>query len=360
MFFDEIGPQRIEELYFPKLNLRAIVVIDSTALGPSIGGVRVSPAVTRDEVIRLARTMTLKNSIAGLAHGGGKAGIIADPRSPHIEEYFRAFARAIKNLDDYIPGPDMGSNEESMAWIYDEIGRTVGLPEEIGGLPLDRLGATGFGLSIAGEVASQYAGINLKDSRIAIQGFGSVGKATARFFSEKGARIVAVADSKGTIYDPHGLDIERLLKIKDERGSVIDYPEVERLSSQEIFSVSCDILIPAATADVINEKNVDSIKAKIILEGANIPASEEAEEILYEKGIMVIPDFIANAGGVIMAAMEYARRTADEAFRAIEAKLRKNTDIILKRSREEKISPRRAGEAIARERVLKAMKYRKA
>lgn len=135
MFFDEIGPERIEELYFPRLNLRAIVVVDNTALGPSIGGVRVSPEVTREEVIRLARTMTLKNSISGLPHGGGKAGIIADPRTPHIEEYFRAFARAIKNLDEYIPGPDMGSNEESMAWIYDETKRAVGLPEEIGGLP---------------------------------------------------------------------------------------------------------------------------------------------------------------------------------------------------------------------------------
>ncbi len=360
MFFDEIGPERIEELYFPRLNLRAIVVIDSTALGPSIGGVRVSPGVTREEVIRLARTMTFKNSIAGLAHGGGKAGIIAEPKSPHIEEYFRAFARAIKRLDDYIPGPDMGSNEESMAWIYDETARAVGLPEEIGGLPLDRLGATGFGLSIAGEIACHYAGINLKGSKIAIQGFGSVGRAAARFLFQRGAEVVAVADSKGTIYSPHGLDIERLLRIKDERGSVIDYPDGERLSSQDIFALSCDILIPAATADVINEKNVDSVKARIVLEGANIPVSEKAEEVLYKRGIMVVPDFIANAGGVIMAAMEYARRTADEAFRSIETKIKKNTELILKKSYEEKVSPRRAGEAIAKERVLKAMKYRKA
>lgn len=360
MLFDEIGPQMIEELYFPRLNLRAIVVIDSTALGPSIGGVRVSPAVTREEVIRLARTMTLKNSIAGLAYGGGKAGIMADPKDPHIEGYFRAFAGAIKKLDEYIPGPDMGSNEESMAWIYDETGRAVGLPEEIGGLPLDKLGATGFGLSIAGEVASYYAGIELKGSRVAIQGFGSVGRAAARFFSEKGAMIIAVADSKGTVYSPHGIDIDRLLKTKDEKGSVIDYPEGDRLSSEDIFTIDCDILIPAATADVINERNADSIRAKIVLEGANIPVSEKAEEVLYKRGIMVVPDFIANAGGVIMAAMEYARRTADEAFRAIETRIRKNTDIILNRSYEEKISPRKAGEAIAKERVLKAMKYRKA
>lgn len=359
MFFDEIGPERIEELYFPKLNIRAIVVIDNTSLGPSIGGVRVSLEVTREEVIRLARTMTLKNSIAGLVHGGGKAGIIADPRSPHIEEYFRAFARAIKNLDEYIPGPDMGSNEESMAWIYDEIGRAVGLPEEIGGLPLDRLGATGFGLLIAGEVASGYAGMTLQGSRIAIQGFGSVGRAAARFFFEKGTEVVAVADSKGTIYNPRGLDIERLLRIKDETGSVINFPDGERLSPEEIFEIDCDVLIPAATPDVINENNAGSIKARIVLEGANIPVSKVAEEMLYNRGIMVIPDFIANAGGVIMAAMEFARRTSQEAFRAIEDKIRRNVDSIIKRSRDEGISPRKAAESIAMERVLRAMRYRR-
>ncbi|MCX7794742.1 MAG: Glu/Leu/Phe/Val dehydrogenase [Thermodesulfovibrionales bacterium] len=359
MFFDDIGPQRIEEFYFPKSRLRAIVVIDNTALGPSMGGVRVSPSVTREEVIRLARTMTLKNSIAGLPHGGGKAGIIADPKDTEIEEYFRIFARSIKDIEEYIPGPDMGSNEESMAWVYDEIGRAVGLPEEIGGLPLDRLGATGFGLSVAGEVACKYAGMELRGSRIAIHGFGSVGKAAARFFAQRGGLIVAVADSKGAVYNPEGLDVLKLLKIKEEGGSVINFTGGERLSPEDLFNVSCDILIPAATADVINEKNADSIKARIILEGANIPVTEEAEEYLYKKGITVVPDFIANAGGVIMAAMEYARRTVDEAFRAIESKIRENTELILKRSEKEAISPRKAAVVIARERVLKAMRYRR-
>lgn len=359
MFFDDIGPKRIEELYFPHLKLRAIVVVDSTALGPAVGGVRVSPEVNREEVIRLARTMTLKNSIAGLAHGGGKAGIVANPGDPGIEDYFRTFARAIKKLDEYIPGPDMGSTEESMAWIYDETGRAVGLPEELGGLPLDRLGATGFGLSIAGDVASKYAGLSIKGSGIAIQGFGSVGKAAARFLSQKGARVVAVADSKGTIYKPEGLDIDKLIRIKRETGSVLSYSGAERLSLEEIFTVDCDILIPAATADVINDRNVSSIKAKLILEGANIPVTEEAEEFLYKKGVVVVPDFIANAGGVIMAAMEYARRTVDEAFRAIEERIRKNTELILELSEKERIPPRRAAESIARERILKAMRYRR-
>ncbi len=144
---DNLGPLKVVHFYFARTDFRAILVVDNAALGPSIGGVRVSPSVTIEEVTRLARTMTLKNSASDLHHGGGKAGIIADPSSPHIERYFRLFARQIRDFSDYIPGPDMGSNEESMAWIYDEIGRAVGLPEEIGGLPLDKLGATGFGLA---------------------------------------------------------------------------------------------------------------------------------------------------------------------------------------------------------------------
>jgi len=149
--FDAIGPEKVLHLYSPRIGLKAFVVVDNTALGPAIGGVRVSPAVSLEEVMRLARTMTMKNSIAGLPHGGGKAGIVADPRDGKKELYFRTFAREISHLVEYIPGPDMGSNEECMAWIRDEIGRAVGLPEEIGGLPLDRVGATGFGLAECAE-----------------------------------------------------------------------------------------------------------------------------------------------------------------------------------------------------------------
>ncbi|MDI6890900.1 MAG: Glu/Leu/Phe/Val dehydrogenase dimerization domain-containing protein [Thermodesulfovibrionales bacterium] len=168
--FDELGPSKVIHLYSKKTQLRAIVVVDNTALGPAIGGVRVSPFVSTEEVLRLARTMTLKNSIAGIPHGGGKAAIIADSKGLEKEHYFRVFAKLIKDLQEYIPGPDMGSDEEAMAWIYDEIGRACGLPEELGGLPLDKLGATGFGLSECAEVACPYAGIDLKGARVAVQG----------------------------------------------------------------------------------------------------------------------------------------------------------------------------------------------
>lgn len=356
--YDSLGPSKIIHLHFPKTDFRAIVVIDNAALGPSIGGVRVSPHVTTEEVSRLARTMTLKNSIAGLPHGGGKSGIIADPGNPQIERYFRLFAKEIRELHDYIPGPDMGSNEESMAWLYDEIGRAVGLPEEIGGLPLDKLGATGFGLAECAEVACPYSGIELKGARAAIQGFGSVGKAAARFLSNKGALIVAVSDTKGAIYNNNGLDIRELIGTKSSTGSVINYKNGTVKKPDEIFSLQCDILIPAATPDVINKENVHGIKARLILQGANIPVTKEAEEILHVKGILSIPDFIANAGGVIMAAMEYAKKTEREAFEAISARITSNTKLIIEKAKGDNILPRKAAVGIATERVLSAMRYR--
>ena len=355
----EIGHSKIIQLFFPVSNFHAIVVVDNTALGPSIGGVRVSKDVTIEEVKRLARTMTMKNSAAGLPHGGGKAGIIADPRSPEKEHYFRIFSQAIKDLYEYIPGPDMGSNEECMAWIYDEIGRVTGLPEEIGGLPLDKLGATGFGLSECAVIACPYAGIALKGARVAIQGFGSVGKAAAKFLSEKGAIVVAASDTKGSICNLDGLDVKELLDIKEEKGSVIHYKKGMVKKCEELFSTPCDILIPAATADVINKDNVDGVKAKLILQGANIPITKQAEEVLHKKGILSVPDFIANAGGVIMAAMEYAKKSEKEAFEAISERIKKNTKLILEKTFKENILPRQAAEAIAEERILKAMAYRR-
>lgn len=355
----EIGPSKVIQLFFPVSNFHAIVVVDNTAIGPSIGGVRVSPDVTVDEVKRLARTMTMKNSAAGLPHGGGKAGIIADPASPKKELYFRVFAQAIRNLEDYIPGPDMGSNEECMAWIYDEIGRVTGLPEEIGGLPLDRLGATGFGLAECAEVACHYANLELKGARVAVQGFGSVGKAAARFLSERGAVLVAASDTKGCIFNADGIDVKELIDVKENTGSVINYANGKIKKGEDIFAVECDILVPAATPDVINKGNADAIKARLILQGANIPITLEAEEFLHKNNILSVPDFIANAGGVIMAASEYAKKSEKEAFNAISEKIKKNTKTILEKAFKEGLLPRQAAEEIAKQRVLKAMAYKK-
>ncbi|RPI37705.1 MAG: Glu/Leu/Phe/Val dehydrogenase [Nitrospiraceae bacterium] len=356
--YDELGPEKILELHSAKAGITAVVVVDNTALGPSLGGVRVSPLVTRQEIMRLARAMTLKNSIAGLPHGGGKAGIIAEPNHPRKEFYFRFFSKQIKHLYEYIPGPDMGSNEEAMAWVYDEIQRAAGLPEELGGIPLDKLGATGFGLSVCAGIAAPYAGINLKGARVAVQGFGSVGKAAARFLSEKGAVLVAASDTGGTIYNPDGIDYRELINLKESSMSVTEYKKGVIKGREDIFSLDVEILIPAAIPDVIHKGNVDSVKARLVLQGANIPVTQEAEEALQKKGILSIPDFIANAGGVIMAAMEYEKKTEKEAFEAIATRIRDNTRRILEKSEKEKILPRQAAVEIAKDRVLKAMRYR--
>ncbi len=349
---------KVLHLHSSKAGLDAFVVVDNVALGPAVGGVRVRPRVGVEEVQRLARTMTLKNSIAGLPHGGGKAGISLDPSSPEKKKVFQAFAALTESLNEYIPGPDMGSDEECMAWIYEETGRAVGLPERMGGLPLDKLGATGFGLAECAEVACRHAGIRLEGAKVAIHGFGSVGKAVARFMALKGAVIVGAADIGGTVYDPAGLDLEALGLAKEKTGSVNGYQAsgVVRQKPWEVLAAPCDILIPAATADVINIENVSSVKARLVLQGANLPVTRQAEEELHRRGVLSVPDFIANAGGVIMAAMEYAKKEKDEAFKAISRKIRENTEMVLQKAKAEGMLPVKAATELALGRIREAMK----
>jgi glutamate dehydrogenase (NAD(P)+) len=183
VYCDELGPEKIIEIYDPHTRLRAVLVVDNVAMGPSIGGIRMASDVSVEECVRLARAMTLKNSAAGLPHGGGKAVIVGDPAMPSAdkERLIRSFAHAIADIVDYIPGPDMGTNEVAMAWVKDAIGRAVGLPREVGGIPLDEIGATGFGLCVAIEAAERFSDLRIAGARVAIQGFGSVGKHAARF-----------------------------------------------------------------------------------------------------------------------------------------------------------------------------------
>ncbi len=357
-FSDEMGPEKILHVYDPKTGMKGIVVVDNTARGSAVGGVRMAPDVTVEEVFRLARTMTLKNSAAGIRHGGGKSGIIASPEVENKGDVIRSFARAIESIEEYIPGPDMGTNEQNMAIIFDEIGRAVGLPKELGGIPLDDIGSTGFGVAIAAEVACKYLDLNLQGATVSVEGFGAVGKATVRFLRERGVRIVAVSDSKGTAYYPEGMSYEELLRVKETTGSVRNYPDAKPMGTTELFGVPVDMLIPGARPDVITKDNVDEIKAKLIIEAANIPATLEAEEILHNRGVLVIPDMIANAGGVITASVEYRGGTEEEAFRMVESKIRKNVARVIEMAHRKGILPRFAAETMAKENVLNAMRYR--
>ncbi|MGR9100125.1 MAG: Glu/Leu/Phe/Val family dehydrogenase [Gammaproteobacteria bacterium] len=358
---DLLGPAKIVHVYEPSVDLKGILVIDNVAKGPSIGGLRMAIDVSFEECFRLARAMTFKNAAAGLPHGGGKMVIFGDPKMPkeRKEQIIRAAASALRNEEAYIFGPDMGTNEECMAWVRDEIGRSVGLPKELGGIPLDEIGATGWGMRHAAEVAMQYQNFNIEGAQVVIQGFGSVGGHTARFLAAIGAKIVAANDSRGTIYNPKGLDIDALFKLKSEGRSVADCSDGQRLDQDKIIDIACDIWIPAARPDVINEVNVHRLKTKLIIEGANIPVTLGAEKLLYEKGITCIPDFIANAGGVICAAMEYQGATKAAALQTIEEKVRHNTQKVLEAAMQDNIQPREAAIRMAEKRIRKAMSVRR-
>lgn len=358
---DRFGPEKILILHDPSTCLRAVVVVDNTAAGTAIGGVRMDHDVTVEEVFRLARAMTFKNAVAGLPHGGGKAGIIADPAMPSLEKeaLVRSFARAIRTVTDYVPGPDMGVDETCMAYVHDEIGRAIGLPKVLGGVPLDTLGATGYGLAIAAQAAEDMGHVRLERARVVIQGFGAVGTHAARFLTERGALVVAVSDSRGAIAEPDGLDIEKLMAWKADGGPVGEFGGGHPVPAAELIAYPSDIWVPAARPDVFTGANAGAVQAKLILPGANIAVTEEAERIFFDRGVVSIPDFIANAGGVICGAVEYAGGTEAEAFDAIATKIRENTRTVLERSAERRIPPIEAATQLAADRVAEAMGYRR-
>ncbi|MDP2964322.1 MAG: Glu/Leu/Phe/Val dehydrogenase [Sulfurimicrobium sp.] len=360
-FSDELGPAKIIHVHEPSIGLKAVLVVDNVAAGPSIGGVRMAPDVSTEECFRLARAMTLKNAAAGLSHGGGKAVLYGDPKMPRAdkERLVRGLACALRDVHEYIFGPDMGTDEECMAWVKDEIGRAVGLPRELGGIPLDKIGATGWGISHVADVAIRYCDFPLAGARVAIQGFGAVGRHAAHFLVEKGAVLVAAADSCGTLYDPAGLDVALLGELKDAGKSVLDYPTGKKLDRDAVIDVESDIWIPAARPDVIHENNVSRLNTRLVIQGANIPFTFGAEKALHARGVLCVPDFIANAGGVICAAMEYQGAGQSAAFETIAEKLRQNSEEVLEKVAKQGMLPRDAAVHMAVSRVKKAMSYRR-
>ena len=369
---DEFGPEKIVEVYDPKTKMRGVLVIDNTALGPGKGGIRMTPTVSTDEVFRLARTMTWKCSLAGLPFGGAKSGIIADPKKMSRDQkkaVIEAFAIALRPLSpkQYIAAPDVNTAEEEMRWYAEANGSwksctgkpanmCVG-PGEKCGIPHE-YGSTGFGVAYSTFVAAEFAKLDIKGAKVAIEGFGNVGSFAAKHLAEMGARIVATSDSKGTIYNDQGIGFEELSEVKQQTGSVVNYRPSQVLKNEELFLLDVDIIIPAALPDVINEKNVDKIRAKIIVEGANIPATPEIEKKLHERGILVVPDFVANAGGVISSYAEYKGLNPDHLLDLVKKKITANTKRVLKYAKRKKLAPRDAAMEIAIARVRKAMQKR--
>jgi glutamate dehydrogenase (NAD(P)+) len=361
-YADDLGPAKIIRVHEPALGLRAVLAVDNVARGPSIGGLRMAPDVTTEECVRLARAMTLKNAAAGLGHGGGKSVLAGDPRMPRErkEQLIRAFAHALRNEEDYVFGPDMGTDETCMAWVHDEIGRAVGLPAALGGIPLDAIGATGWGLRHAAEAAAPFGRLELAGARVVVQGFGAVGRHAARFLAACGARLVAASDSTGAVHDPAGLPVAELIALKDAGRPVGELSGARRLDDRDaVLDVECDIWIPAARPDVVREDNVHRLRTSLVLQGANIPCTPGAEAALHARGVLVVPDFIANAGGVICAAMEYRGATEAMALGAIEERIRANTRAVLETATGRRITPRAAALDLAAGRVREAMSCRR-
>ena len=356
---DALGPTRVVHVLEPGLGLRAVLVIDNVACGPAVGGLRMATDVSVGECARLARAMTLKNAAAGLPHGGGKSVLWGDPRMPleRKERLVRAFAHALRGEHDYIVGPDMGTDEQCMAWVHDEIGRAVGLPASIGGIPLDDIGATGWGLLHAAEVSAPLCGFGLAGARVVIQGFGAVGRHAARFLAERGAVLVAASDSTATLHVPTGIDVERLTALKTAGQPLSHYAGGSILDRGAVIDIDCDIWIPAARPDVVDEVRAGRLKTKLMLQGANIPCTPEAERVLHERGVVVVPDFIANAGGVICAAMELRGATQAQVFQVIAEKVRANVTAVLRDAGDHGEPPRAAAIRLAVARVTDAMRY---
>jgi glutamate dehydrogenase (NAD(P)+) len=252
----------------------------------------------------------------------------------------------------------MGTDEGCMAWVHDEIRRAVGLPRELGGIPLDELGATGFGLRHAIEVAAKHVGFPLAGARFVVQGFGSVGIHAARLLAAEGARLVGVADSQGALVNSDGIDVGALIAWKRSGKSVAAFSG-GKPATGGLIDVECDIWIPAARPDAIGAQEAPRLRARLVAPGANIGVTAEAEQRLAGRGVLCLPDFIANAGGVICAAMEYAGATRGAAFDAIAQRIRANTEAVLGAVKSRGILPRAAAEELAARRVREAMRYRR-
>jgi glutamate dehydrogenase (NAD(P)+) len=293
----------------------------SIARGPCKGGIRYSPDVTLDEVRALASWMTWKCAVVNIPFGGAKGGVICDPKSMSQGELERMTRRYTSELIDFIgpekdvPAPDMNTNEQTMAWIMDtysmHMGHTVtsvvtGKPLNIGG-SRGRIEATGRGVMLACDESLRYLNMPIDGCRVVVQGFGNVGSNAARLMMERGYRIVGVAEVDGGLCNPNGIDIHQLVEYKYRNGTTLGFRGAEATPSDELLVMDCEILIPAATENVITSRNADAIKAKIVVEGANGPTTAVADDILAEKKIFIVPDILANAGGVTASYFEWVQ-----------------------------------------------------
>jgi glutamate dehydrogenase (NAD(P)+) len=369
---DEWGPEKILQVYDPDTGMKGVLVIDNTSTGPGKGGIRFADTVTPTEIFRLARTMTWKCAAAGLPFGGAKGGIVANPNEVDRVSWVKSFAKMIKPYcpTQYIAATDIGTTELDMAVFAHEIGdmrACTGKPAELGGIPHE-LGTTGFGVTSALEAAIEILEelkllhVSKKQIRVSIQGFGNVGSFTAKFLDSSGIKVVAISDFSGFIYNKDGLNIPRLMKDIKGKTRFSDLKGYDVCDKEGIFDVDSDIFIPAAIGDVITDKTASKLlehKIKMVVEAANLPTLPDAGKYLHENGVWVIPDFIANAGGVIGSFVEYQGRTEKEAFELIKYKIVKAVRNILTEAVVRQENPRTLATEMAKQVIYRAMLLRK-
>ena len=353
-------------------------ILHNDSRGPGKGGIRYHPAVTLDEVKALAALMTLKTAVAGIPYGGAKGAVICDPKvlsQNELERLTRRYAAEITLFigpETDIPAPDVGTNPQIMAWIMDtySMGRGYSVPAVTTGKPLEvggsrgRFEATGRGCMITALLAAKHLGINAEEATVAVQGFGNVGAVAAGLLAGEGCRIIAVSDTEGGVYSPKGLDPGLLFTQKKETGSVVGFKDAETITNAELLGLPCDILVPAALEQQLVKANSGSVKAKLIIEGANNPTTPEADRILGNNGIFIVPDILANTGGVIVSYLEWVQGLQflfweeEEVNDYLERILTKAFAEVLQTSQQEKADMRTAAHMIALRRLATAMAFR--
>ncbi len=350
----------------------------SQMLGPSKGGIRYHPDVTLYEVKALAMWMTWKSSLAGLPYGGGKGGVICNPKEMSLGEIERLTRRYATEITPIIgpmtdvPAPDVNTNPQIMAWFMDTYnmhtgaqtpGIVTGKPVEIGG-SLGRSEATGRGVMFTALQALKNQQIDPQGATVVVQGYGNVGSVSAYLLQEQGAKVIAVSDSRGGIYRSDGLDARDVLRFKGETGSVVGYPGAEVITNEELLALPCDLLVPSALEAALTAANAGQVKAKVIAEGANGPTTPGADEILNDKGVFIIPDILANAGGVIVSYFEWVQdlQTYYWSEEEVNARLRKYIvgafDDVVAISRERGVAMRVAAHIKGIARVARALELR--
>ncbi len=353
-------------------------VVHSQAMGPSKGGIRYSMDVHLDEVKALAAWMTWKCAVVGIPYGGGKGGIKCDPRKMskgELERLTRAYTGAMRDVfgpEKDIPAPDMNTGPQEMGWLMDEFSKitgsytpavTTGKPLVLGG-SLGRVEATGRGVMVSARAAMGKLGINPIEATCAVQGFGNVGSISAKLIQLQGLKIVAISDISGGYYDKNGIDIEAAIAYRNNNGGTLEGFKADRISNEEILELDVDVLIPAAMEDQITKNNAANIKAKLIVEGANGPTSASADIILHNNDVMVVPDILANAGGVTVSYFEWVQNrlgyywTEERVHRRADRTMKQAFEEVYAASQKYAVSMRIAAYIVAIDKVSKSLGYR--